>query len=108
MTVRSRQHISATQPEHVRPELTRGLLGFLGRAQLIATQHEALGRRILEDADFTMPKRSTDPYDPHEEARQLRGLPVVGVKGGFGGAIKGTRPGDGIKLNAATRTVTNG
>ena len=28
------------------------------------------------------------------DAAQLRGIPAVGVKGGWGGAIRGTRPGD--------------
>lgn len=98
-----RQHLSERVPEHVRPELTRGLLGFVDRAVTVGAQHRALGRRILEDDSFTMPRRSTDPYDPQNEARQLRGLPVVGVKGGLGGAIKGTRPGDGIDLEALRR-----
>lgn len=30
--------------------------------------------------------------DPHA----LRGIPAVGIKGGIGGAIAGTRPGDGL------------
>lgn len=30
------------------------------------------------------------------DAARLRGIPVVGVDGGYGGAIKGTRPGTGL------------
>jgi hypothetical protein len=41
-----------------------------------------------------------DDVDPHPNARMklpgdpaaLRGLPAVGVRGGYGGAMKGTRP----------------
>ena len=93
----SREHISTTQPAHLEPELTRGLLGrWLQRGDMIAQQHRALGRRILEEPNVTVPRRTTDPHDPSEEARQLRGIPVVGVPGGMGGAMKGTRPGDGL------------
>lgn len=33
---------------------------------------------------------------PAGDPAELRGIPAVGVRGGFGGAIRGTRPGDGL------------
>ena len=100
MKRRGNAHIStAPKMEHLEAELTRGLLGrFVDKSLMVGRQHRAVAKRILDDPDFTMPRRSTDPHDPTEEARQLRGIPVVGVVGGMGGAIKGSRPGDGIRL----------
>jgi len=40
--------------------------------------------------------RSKFPGDP----AALRGLPVVGVRGGFGGAIRGSRPGDSLPVSS--------
>ena len=91
----SREHLSQRQP-HLAAEHTRGLLGrWLERGQMIADQHRALGRRILDEPGVTMPRRSTDPYDPSNQERMLRGIPVQG----YGGAIGGTRPGRGKRLD---------
>ena len=67
------------------------LLPKVRRRWLEQQQREQL-RRALEDQDI----------DPEEiegcraqgDPSTLRGIPVVGVRGGFGGAVKGTRPGE--------------
>lgn len=90
-----RQHISEEQPAHVQSELTRNLLGHLRRSWMIADQHRALYEGIKDRDDLTMPRRSTDPFDPSNQERMLRGVPVTG----YGGAINGTRPGRGKRLD---------
>jgi len=41
------------------------------------------------------PTRTRAPGDPHK----LRGIPVVGVRGGFGGDVAGSRPGRSRELD---------
>lgn len=41
-------------------------------------------RQVAEDHDVVM--------TPAGDARKLRGIPAVGVKGGVGGAIRSTKP----------------
>ena len=43
-------------------------------------------------AEAPRPSTSSLPLDPW----RMRGLPVVGGRGAIGGAIRGTRPGDGL------------
>lgn len=33
---------------------------------------------------------------PAGDEQKLRGIPAVGVRGGLGGAVRGSRPGDGL------------
>lgn len=49
--------------------------------------------RIQADSIDTTPTHTVKVYGLGDAA-QLRGIPAVGVKGGWGGAIRGTRPGD--------------
>jgi hypothetical protein len=55
-----------------------------------------LARLALETGSVPMhpnDPRGALPGDP----AALRGLPVVGVRGGYGGAIRGTRPGANLR-----------
>lgn len=55
-------------------------------------------KKILIETGEPLPSPSTSsraPGDPHA----LRGLPAVGVRGGLGGAIAGTRPGSSRALD---------
>jgi hypothetical protein len=94
-----REHISSEQPEHVRKELTRSLRGqgdhtllqWFGKNARLHEQARILAEAILNTPEAEMPKpRSalTKPGDP----AQLRGIPAIGGRGNFGGAIAGTQP----------------
>lgn len=48
--------------------------------------------RIIADVELNAVSGATAGGDP----AALRGLPVAGVRGGFGGAIRGTKPGTGL------------
>lgn len=56
--------------------------------------------RIAKDTGADLPPAPRDPtvrpVTLIGDEGQLRGIPVVGVKGGYGGAIRGSRPGDGL------------
>lgn len=52
---------------------------------------ERLKARILLEVGADLPAEAR-PGSAPGDARQLRGIPVVGVRGGMGGAIAGTRP----------------
>lgn len=94
------EHIAETQRDpQVAAELSRNLRGqgdhslmqFFGRNAMLAKQARVLAEAILNTPEAEMPKpRSalTKPGDP----AQLRGIPVVGGRGSFGGAISGTQP----------------
>lgn len=59
-------------------------------------QHEIAAHAVRKDPRVNLnprPEALTKPGDP----RVLRGIPVVGVKGGLGGAMKDSRPGDGLQ-----------
>lgn len=51
--------------------------------------------RIAIEVGADLPEAPSAPRAAHrlDENERLRGIPVVGVKGGLGGAITGTRPG---------------
>lgn len=94
----SREHLSKRQPR-LAAEFSRNLLGrWLDKAEMVSSQHRALHEATKDNADFTMPRRSTDPYDPSNQERMLRGIPV-NLKGGMGGAINGTKPGRGKAID---------
>jgi hypothetical protein len=95
------EHISGAQRDpQVRDELARHLKGatghsliqrWFGRSAMLAEQARIVGEAILSTPDADLPKpRSalTKPGDP----AQLRGIPVIGGRGSFGGAMKGTQP----------------
>lgn len=72
------------------------IIGHLRRRQLEAEAHAAADRAIVE-AGGELPDHPNDsrhalPGDPWK----LRGIPVVGVHGGVGGAIPGSKPGHGL------------
>lgn len=52
--------------------------------------------RILLEVGADLPEKEAPSRVPGDEAT-LRGIPVVGTPGGFPGAIRGTRPGDGLE-----------
>jgi hypothetical protein len=56
---------------------------------------ERLKARVLLEVGADLPEASPGMNTPGD-ARQLRGIPVVGVSGGMGGAMAGTRPGDNL------------
>lgn len=102
MKPKGRAHISTSQPESVRGELTRNLrgqqdhslLGWLRKGSMIARQYEALAKVILSDDSIDVPvKPGALPGDP----KALRGIPAVGGPGTVGGAIAGSRPGDSLE-----------
>lgn len=51
---------------------------------------ESTGSQHLDDGKKATMKLPGDVF-------ALRGIPCVGVHGGIGGAIRGTRPGDGLE-----------
>jgi hypothetical protein len=60
---------------------------------MLAEQAWILGWAILADDNADMPvKPGSLPGDP----QRLRGIPSIGGRGGVGGAITGSRPGDGL------------
>lgn len=74
------------------------LLPRFDRREQDAEDARKLARILLETgASLPAPPTSTAraPGDPHK----LRGLPAVGVRGGLGGAIAGTRPGSSRALD---------
>lgn len=102
MKPKGRAHISTSQPESVRGELTRNLrgqqdqslLGWLRKGSMVARQYEALAKVILSDDSIDVPvKPGALPGDP----KALRGIPAVGGPGTVGGAIAGSRPGDSLE-----------
>lgn len=56
---------------------------------------ERLKARILLEVGADLPESSSIRAYAPGDPRRLRGVPVVGVPGGMGGAIPGTRPGAG-------------
>lgn len=70
--------------------MTTFILPRWRRSELDQQQAKTMARIALETgATVTIHTRSSHvPGDP----ALLRGIPVVGVPGGFGGAIPGTRP----------------
>lgn len=59
------------------------------RQQLNAQAEQAISRAIREAGADTPPHPNA--HQPGDAAK-LRGIPVVGVQGGYGGHIPGTRP----------------
>lgn len=93
---RSLRHISESALPHIRAELSRSLLGrYLDAGAMRTEQARVLGRETIAQPKVTVRRKSamTKPGDP----RQLRGIPVVGVEGGMGGAMIGSRPTDAIR-----------
>ena len=95
-----REHIAETQRDpQVAAELTRNLRGhsehslvqWFGRNAMLAKQARVLAEAILNTPEAEMPKPKSALTKPGDPA-QLRGIPVVGGRGSFGGAIKGTQP----------------
>lgn len=85
------------------PVLRRsGLLGrWLDRRSMMAAQERALAWAAA-DSGNGMPDRNPKaklPGDPFA----LRGIPVVGVHGGAGGAMRDTRPGERLLRDSASR-----
>lgn len=64
------------------------------RQREIETELARKVARIVLEVGAEAPKPATGslPLDPW----RLRGVPVVGRRGAIGGAIRGTRPGDGL------------
>ena len=59
------------------------------RAELHAQHEHAVARAVLDSVHAAPPSKHT--WTPGD-ARLLRGIPVVGVHGGLGGAITGSKP----------------
>lgn len=65
------------------------LASWLRRSTLNAQHEQAIAKAVREAKADAPPHPNTHvPGD----ARALRGIPVVGVHGGIGGAIQGSRP----------------
>ena len=77
--------------------VSRLLPRFL-QAQDDARSAQALAP-ILIETGRPIPRQSTTTSDPGD-ALLLRGIPAVGGRGGVGGAISGTRPGTGRRLDS--------
>jgi hypothetical protein len=73
------------------------LLPRFRQAQLNARAAEKL-KPILIEAERPLPKPKPIASEPGD-AHKLRGIPAVGVRGGLGGAIAGTRPGVSRELD---------
>lgn len=95
MPIRKRGHISENANPLLRNELTRNLFLWLDRKRSDA-EHQRKVAKVLLDVGADMPESTSTASAPGDN-RRLRGVPVVGVKGGMGGAIAGTRPGDSLK-----------
>lgn len=93
---RGRGHISETQPQHVRDELTRHLrghdyslghagplAGWLDRQEMLAQQRQAIARVVAEATDRDMPEGTAGG-----DKKRLRGIPVQAR--GVGGTAPGT------------------
>lgn len=66
------------------------------RLQDQRAQDAIIARALLEAAPLH--QRTTTPASRLEgELDLLRGIPVIGVRGGRGGAILGTKPGQGLR-----------
>lgn len=91
------EHISERAPSHIRAELNRSLLGrWISRGEMEIRQHEIAADAVRKDPRVNLnprPEALTKPGDP----RKLRGIPAIGGRGSLGGAMMGTRPGDGLK-----------
>lgn len=66
-------------------------------ARLEQQQAQLLARIAREEQWDLEAKREAWFGSPVGDEAKLLGVPVVGVRGGYGGAIRGTRPGDGLK-----------
>lgn len=69
---------------------------------LMASFRRADARAAIErhvaDVLTANPHLSSPMFYPSTDDRAaLRGIPVVGVRGGYGGAVRGTRPGGGMR-----------
>ncbi len=63
---------------------------------LEAEQARLLARLALEHR-WDITDEPEAPAHAPGDARALRGIPVVGVRGGAGGAVSGSRPTDALK-----------
>lgn len=71
--------------------MSRRIRTEIARQRLAEDQATLVARALMESAPAERRRdpRSATPGD----AQLLRGIPVVGVRGGPGGAIPGTKPG---------------
>lgn len=81
--------MTAKRVEHV-PHLR------IDQAYETACHHAELVARIALETGNSLPTPTTTTSLPGDTAA-LRGIPVVGVRGGRGGAIPGTRPTDAVR-----------
>jgi hypothetical protein len=72
---------------------TGPLVAYAAKAQAQARAEQQLAA-IIVNTDIDKPASTGIQVYGLGDAAQLRGIPAVGVKGGHGGAIRGTRPGD--------------
>lgn len=75
------------------------LLPRFDRARQDAEDAHKLARIMIETGEPLPIPDSSQAFIPGDP-EALRGLPAVGVRGGFGGAIAGTRPGVSSELDA--------
>lgn len=68
------------------------LLPRFDRRQQEAEDARKLARILLETG-AALPTPATSSSSAAGDPHKLRGLPAVGVRGGLGGAIAGTKPG---------------
>lgn len=71
------------------------MLARLQRHRLQREADAAVARALHEAEPAT--RRPAVGRRTREEAELLRGIPVVGVQDGEGGAIRGTKPGHGCR-----------
>ena len=86
---RSLRHGAAADWPRIR-RVPSPLASWYRRAELNAQAERVVAQAVLASADVEAP-RHRNSYLPGDSAA-LRGLPAVCVRGGFGGAIRGTQP----------------
>jgi hypothetical protein len=74
------------------------LMSHLRRANLEREQARVLVDFVLSlPEDVSLDELRSNPRAAAGDRDALRGVPFVGVRGGRGGAIRGTRPGDNLR-----------
>lgn len=66
------------------------------RARTEIAHYAKRQKDLTPDTDSEHTSTSLTIGSPAGDEAKLRGIPAVGVRGGFGGALKGSRPGDGL------------
>jgi len=71
------------------------LVKWLARRREAEYQEQRLVEIALE-TNMNVPDLRADPFAAPNDPFRLRGIPAIGGRGSVGGAIRGSRPGDGL------------